>query len=264
MYFLNFRLIGVMLLWALAFNLQAQDDDDQVVLKSPATVKKLHRVDLSMLYFDGKDEDSFIGLFDYAYNLTPKSNIALEVAYLDSDFGRDGGSGIGDTSVTYSYEPNVGLSVKPWVPKKVGSGVSLLLPTGSVKDGRSLDAVLINPFIGGVLILSKSFALSPVLSYSYSLDPIVTGKDIRVLTAELGMVWKGGGDLWVGFYPSYIRDFKANESYVNFTLSVGKMFGSSWGGSINYSDLESFEPGAIPGTTVSFDKTLRVSMHLLF
>jgi hypothetical protein len=122
------------LLCALAFNLQAQDADHQDGTELAASTR--HRIDLSALYLESEVFDSVIGLFDYAYNLTPKSNIALEFTYLDSDFGRSGGSGVGDSVITYSYEPRVGLSIHPWVPKKVGSGISLVLPTGNVKDGR--------------------------------------------------------------------------------------------------------------------------------
>lgn len=264
MHFLSFRLVGVFLIWTLAFNLHAQDDDGQAGSALPSATVTRHRIDLSALYLDSEKFDSVIGLFDYAYNLTPKSNIALEFVYLDSNIGRDGGSGIGDTSITYSYEPTVGLSIKPWVPKKVGSGISFVLPTGNAKDGRSLDSVLVNPFIGGVLFLTDSFVLTPLLSYSYSLDPIITGKNVRFLTAELGMVWKGKNELWIGFYPSYIRDFEVNISHVNLRLSVGKMFSSSWGGSIEFADLEAFEPGAIPGAEDLFDQTVKVSVHFLY
>lgn len=264
MYFLNFRLVGAVLIWALAFNLHAQVDDGQTDSALASTSETRHRIDLSALYFDSDEYDSFIGLFDYAYNLTPKSNIALEFAYMDSNFGKDGGTGIGDTGITYSYEPRVGLSVSPWVPKKVGSGISVVLPTGNTKDGRSLDSVLVNPFIGGVLFLTDSLVLAPLLNFSYSVDPIITGKDVRLLTAELGMVWKGNNELWIGFYPSYIRDFEVNESYVNLSLEIGKMFSSSWGGSIEFADLESFQPGAVPGQIDLFDQTVTLSVHFLF
>jgi hypothetical protein len=264
MHILNFWLVGAVLMWALAFNLNAQDDSFQADSESPAAALNRHRIDLSAIYFASDEFDSLIGLFGYAYNITSKSNIAVEVAYLDSNFGRDGGSGIGDSSITYSYEPRVGLSVHPWVPKKVGSGISLVLPTGNTKDSRSLDAVLVNPFIGSVFFLADNFSLQPLLSYSHSMDPIINGKDVRLLTAEVGIVWMGKKELWVAFYPSYVRDFEVNESHVNFSLSVGKMISSKWGGSVEYSDLEHFQPGVIPGREELFDQSFKLSIHFLF
>lgn len=260
---MKFQLAGALLVYVLAFNLQAQDADVQKDLETTATVTR-HRIDASALYFDSQGFESVIGLFGYAYNLTPKSNIALEFAYLDSNFGRSGGSGIGDTSITFSYEPRAGLSVNPWVPKKVGSGIGLVLPTGNPRDGRSLDAVLVNPFVGGVFFLTDSLALTPLLSYTYSLDTMINGNDVRLLTAEIGIVWAGKNELWVGFFPAYIRDFSANESHVNLSLSVGKMFSRRWGGSIEYADLESFQPGANPVPRDLFDQTVKLSVHFLF
>jgi hypothetical protein len=78
------------------------------------------------------------------------------------------------------------------------------------------------------------------------------------------MVWVGKNEIWGGFYPSYIRDFEVNESYINLTASVGKMFSSSWGGSIEYADLESFAPGSVLGTRDLFDQTIKVSVHFLY
>ena len=257
------QLITIILLSVIAFRLPAQIDDTQPDPDSTDTFDFRHRVDFSAIYLNSEGASDVSGLLGYAYNLTPKSNVSLDVSYLGFSTKGKGG-GIGDTQVTYAYTPNVKMSVKPWVPKKIGSGISLVLPTGKTSSGRSLDAVLVNPFIGGVMRLTDSIFLAPLLSYTHSLDQIATGKQIRLVTAELGVVWTSSNELWVGFYPTYIRDTEADESHLNLNLSVGTMFTKAWGASATYSDLEHFEPGVIPEPKQIFDRSVQLSIHYLF
>ena len=121
-----------------AGNCFAQDDSD-----SSAELKvSRHRLDFSLNYMKAVIDDSLGLSLGYAYNLTPKTNISASVTYLDSRIDKDGGSGIGDTSLAFSWTPAVNLSVAPWVPKRIGTGLGVLLPTGDAADGRSLKATV--------------------------------------------------------------------------------------------------------------------------
>jgi len=80
----------------------------------------------------------------------------VSISYLDARLDKAGGRGIGDTSFVFSWAPTVPITVGPWVPRKLGSGVAVILPTGKASDARSLDATVLAPFLGLVYPVTES------------------------------------------------------------------------------------------------------------
>jgi hypothetical protein len=39
------------------------------------------------------------------------------------------GSGVGDVLIDYHYDPRARLSARPWIPRNLGLGMAVLLPT---------------------------------------------------------------------------------------------------------------------------------------
>lgn len=228
---------------------------------SPLSV---NRLDFTAAYLDNINSDNVTGLFSYTRNLSKNSNLGVRGIYLDSRFRDPGGTGIGDTTLTWSFLPSADLSVQPWVPRVVGSGVSVTLPTGNESQGRGLGSTIITPFIGTVFSLTDTFYISPNLAYAYSVDPIVNGKDVRIAVLEIGFTWVLKSGWWVSLYPGYVKDYEAGNTTTGGRLSAGKVFESGWGLSAHYIDLENFTPGMVPAQDGRFSQVYELSVNYTF
>lgn len=223
-----------------------------------------NRVDLTLAFLDNISSDHLTGFFSYSRKLSSNSKLSLRTGYLDSQFGSSGGTGVGDTSLTWSYLPGSRISVKPWVPRVVGSGISVLLPTGNESQGRGLGATIITPFIGTVITLSEKFYVAPNLLYAYSIDPIVNGKDVRVAVLEIGFTWVPGNNWWLSAFPGYVKDYETDNTTIGGRLSAGKQFDSGWGLSAHFIDLENFTPGVLSTGSTRFRQVYELSVHYTF
>jgi hypothetical protein len=224
----------------------------------------VNRLDFTYAAFDSVSLDRLTGFLGYTRSLSSRSNLNLRVAYVESRFGLSGGTGLGDTTVTWSYLPNFELSVGPWVPRIVGSGVSVMLPTGDESQGRGLGSAIITPFVGTVIPVTDTFSIAPNLLYAYSIDPIFTGNDVRVGLLDLGLSVVRNSGWWVNFYFGYIYDFEAaNNSFGN-RLSVGKRLSNGLGLSAHYIDYESFIPGVAPTTAQQYNRLYELTVSYSF
>jgi hypothetical protein len=155
----NKSIIFTALLGLSAGNSFAQNNSDQ----AENLMASRHRLDFSVSYMESFIDNSLDASLDYAYNLTSKTNISATVTYLDSRLGKEGGGGFGDTSLTFSWAPAVNLSVAPWVPRKIGTGLGIILPTGDATDGRGLKSTILTPFVGLVFLLMTASIFTPPL-----------------------------------------------------------------------------------------------------
>ena len=224
----------------------------------------VNRLDFTYAAFDSDSLDKLTGFFSYTRSLSSKSNLNLRVAYLESRFGVSGGTGFGDTTLTWSYLPNFELSVGPWVPRIVGSGVSVLLPTGNEKQGRGLGSAIVTPFVGTVIPVSETLSIAPNLLYAYSIDPIFTGNDVRVGLLDLGLLLVRNSGWWVNFYLGYIHDFEADNTSFGNRLSFGKKLSNGLGLSAHYIDYESFTPGVAPIATQQYNRLYELTISYSF
>jgi hypothetical protein len=256
----NKVIIFAFLLWLLAGNCFAQDDSDP----SEELMANRHRLDFSLNFLDSAFDNSLGGTFGYAYNLTQTTNFSAAVNYLDSRLDSRGGSGFGDTSLAFSWAPAVNLSVAPWVPRKIGSGLGIILPTGNAADGRGSDATILTPFVGLVFPITDNFYLYPTLSYLWSADKIITGEDISIGVVDLGAGWIPGGRFWVTVYAAIVRDFDTDDSHFNNQISLGLNLSEQWSGSFDYVNSDFFLPGSDSQVGIGIDKQLVLSLHFNF
>jgi hypothetical protein len=220
----------------------------------------LNRIDLTTVFFDTNDTDSLTGIIGYTRNLSFNSNLDVRTSYLDSRFGDSGGSGIGDTTVTFSYLRNEKVSVAPWLPRKLGSGISVTLPTGNEDRGLGLGSTLLTPFLGTQVPITDSIAFTPTIAYAYSTSPIITGADVRIILLDLGVTWVGKSGLWTSLFYGYIRDIEVDDYTTGGRLSFGKVFPSGWGFTASYIDLESFNPGQLPTEDGRFNQVYELTL----
>jgi hypothetical protein len=219
-----------------------------------------NRIDFTSVYVDSVDTDSFTGILGYTRNLSSSSNFDVSISYLDSRYGDSGGSGIGDTTVTYSYLRNEQMSIAPWLPPRLGSGISVILPTGDERRGLGLGSAILTPFLGTQVPITDSISFTPTISYSYSIDPIITGDEVRIGLLDLGVTWVGQTGWWSSVFFGYVRDYEADHNTTGWRLSAGKVFPSGWGFTAHYIDLESFSPGQLPAEDESFNQVFELTL----
>ena len=224
----------------------------------------VNRLAFTTAFFNSINLDKLTGLFGYTRNLSPKSNLNVRAAYMDARFGRSGGMGFGDTTVTWSYLPNYEISVGPWFPRVVGSGIAVTLPTGSVKEGRGLGGTIVTPFVGTVFPLTDTLSITPNLAYAYSLDPILTGFDVRMAQIDIGLTMVRNSGWWGSGFFGFLHDFEVNNTSFGARLSAGKVFGNGWGLSAHYIDIEGFVPGVVPGANSSFNQVYELTVSYGF
>ena len=256
----NKSIIFTALLWLLAGSCFAQNNSDQ----AENLMASRHRLDFSVSYMESFVDNSLDASLAYTYNLTLKTNISATVNYLDSRLGKEGSAGFGDTSLAFSWAPTVDLSVAPWVPRKIGTGLGVVLPTGDASDGRSLDSTILVPFVGLVFPLKDTIFLYPTFTYLWSADKIITGEDVRIGVADLGAGWVSPQGFWITVYSAIVRDFVADDSHFNYQVSLGVPISKQWSGSVDYVDSDFFLPGSDSDFGEAIDKKFALSLHFNF
>ena len=256
----NKSIIFTALLGLSAGNCFAHDDSDP----SEELMASRHRLDFSLNYMKAALDNSLGLSLGYAYNLTQKTNISASVTYLDSRVDKKGGSGIGDTSLAFSWAPAVNLSVAPWVPKRIGTGLGVLLPTGDAADGRSLKSTILIPFVGLVFPFKDTFYIYPTFTYFWSADKIVTDEDVRIGVADVGVGWVSARGFWITAYAAIVRDFDADDSHFNNQVSLGMALSTRWSGSFDYVNADFFLPGKDTQVGNEIDKQFVLNLHFNF
>jgi len=223
-----------------------------------------HRVDVTTIFVDSISSDSANGLLGYTYNLTGNSNISAVVPYLDPDFEQGGDSGFGDLLVSFSITPFSKLSANPWVPRTVGSGVALWIPTGSERDGRTLGSFIAMPYLGLVIPMGERFFFAPQVGYVHSFSKTVSGTNYRVLTAETGIAYIAENGFWISYFPQVLRDLESNEWAIDHRLAVGMMFSPRFGMSFDYVFVDRYSFGSNLPVEAGFDEQIELSLHFTF
>ena len=255
-------IVAVCMLW---YEESCADDTAQGSLANESTKSvPRHRIDLTAVFLDTLSADSANGILGYTYNLTSNSIVNFSIPYLNPDIGVAGDSGFGDTVFSFSYVPSVKVGANPWLPRTVGTGIAVLIPTGNSSKGRSLDAWVISPYLGLIIPLTDRFFFAPQIGYTHSLGKIADGSDLRFAFADLGLGFVAKNGFWFSYFPYFARDFESSEWAINHRFAVGKMLSETFGLSFDYSFIERFDFGNnVPGQT-GFDESIEINVHFAF
>jgi hypothetical protein len=240
----------------------ADDKADSESEESAAAVAR-HRFDISAVFLGGVNGDSINGILGYTYNMTSNSNFSVAIPYLDPDTATGSNSGLGDTVFSFSFVPLVEVSANPWVPRAVGTGISIIAPTGNANEGRSFDTWLFTPYVGLVIPLTDQFFFAPQLGYVHSLDRTVAGTHLRLAFAEIGVAYVSVEGFWASYFPRFAFDLERDDWAIDHRLSLGKMVTEKFGLSIDYVFVERFNFGSeIPNAT-GFDSQIELNVHFM-
>lgn len=262
-HFRKFRLQQQLIIFAVCVIWYRESSADSVTNQAPEPTQR-HRIDLTAIFLDTVSTDTFNAIVGYTYNLSPNTNINVSVPYLDPDTYSAGNSGFGDTVFSFSYVPSVEVGANPWVPRTVGTGIAVLIPTGDASEGRSADAWLVSPYVGLVIPLSDRLFVAPQLGYIHSLDTTADGTDLRLAFADVGLGFVANNGFWSSYFPQLIRDFENDDWAINHRIAIGKMFSRNFGLSIDYSFIERSDFGSnLPGED-GFDEQLELNAHFTF
>jgi len=223
-----------------------------------------NRIDITALYLNTSNLDSATAVFGYTRDLASNMSFTLQTTYLDSNIHGRGGAGFGDSSLTFSYVPNLSVVNSAWLPSRVGTGLSVLLPTGNANERRGFDTTIVTPFTGMVYPVRKKFLILPSLAYAHSFGTPVTGKNIRVGLLELGISYVSPKKFWVGAYPGILHNFEDGRNYTNIRLAVGAQITDRIGLSFDWSETEQINFNFTPGTQAQYTGLWNVNLYFQF
>lgn len=262
------QLIGILIsgiAYLLCSQISLAGDDDRDSRSDGSTrPQPRHRIDISAIFLDSVSADSLNGILGYTYNFTSNSNFNISVPYLDPERGMGGNSGFGDATMALSFVPSVIVSANPWVPRTVGTGVAILVPTGNANEGRSLDTWVVAPYLGFVIPLTDRVFLAPQLGYIHSVDKTVADTDLRLVFGEVGLSFVAFNGFWSSYFPQFVRDLESDKWAINHRFAIGKMLSQNVGVSMDYTFIERFNFGSdLPGEA-GFDEQIQVNVHFAF
>jgi hypothetical protein len=223
-----------------------------------------HRIDITGVYLDNNSSDSVTGAIAYTYNLTDNSNLNLTVPYIDPDLDSGGDSGFGDLLLSYSISPFTRVGTHPWVPRTVGSGFAVSVPTGNADEGRSLDTWVLYPYLGVVLPVTERFFFAPQLGYQHSLGATASDVDLRLMIVETGLGFVAFNGFWISYFPRFVRDLESDEWAIDQRLSIGKMLSRRFGISLDYVAVDRFNFGEDLPAESGHDSLFEANIHFNF
>jgi hypothetical protein len=98
----------------------------------------------------------------------------------------------------------------------------------------------------------------------HSLDSIVSGADLRALTADFGVAYVGFIGFWASYFPQFLWDLKSKDWAINHRLAVGKMFTPLFGLGVDYVFIERYAFGSTLPTEAGFDRQIEVTAYFTF
>ncbi|MDX2421817.1 MAG: hypothetical protein QNK43_03985 [Amphritea sp.] len=208
-----------------------------------------HRLDLTIFQIDVAETDFFtdVILFGYTHAFNSSTRAGLMAGVTNTRQPRDsnaGGvssqnqTGLSDTVVTFQHDFSEKMTVSPWVPKTLGLGASVIIPTGDADDGLSIDAWLLALNAGWGFELFSDFWLVPGFGYQTTFSEGDFAVPSSLLYASLPIVWVSDSGFWVGYSYTIMREFEEADWLDDHGVTVGKMFRNGFSISLDYGTLE--------------------------
>jgi hypothetical protein len=244
-------------------NVAHANEADKAVLQKYIP-DRLHRLDLSYTRLDTVTGELDVLLFGYTGALRPNMRIGITggISNYESPDNTDemiDEYGLSDTLVTFQYDPSERLTANPWIPDSAGLYTSLSVPTGDPDGGLGSDLWLANLGAGWPIDFIASFWLIPDIRYEFSFaegDEAIPTDGVYASCAILWLFPFGG---WIGYAPTFGREFETSDWIDSHALTVGKMWAGGFGLSLDIGKNENIGP--VPARD---DRTWLVNMYYQF
>lgn len=246
----------------------AQEDvvaADESALELDPIADPHHRIDLGLDRWGGEDSD--ISTFSLGYTWAPGQQHAanISVNIVDSRLADiEGGDGFSDTVVTYSWAPSEKVTAKPWLPRRFGTGLGLVIPTGDLLDGTGTDMWIAMPFVGWPVTVGKKTVLLPSLAYLRSFSESELSIPIEGVSLQLGVVTVISAKWWLTVLPAVTEELVLHETIASIAVQVGREFGARHGISIEYGWVDDDTISTVIGLGSDFNERIAVRGHFGF
>ena len=239
-------------------------DASDIEAEAIASADPHHRLDFGLEKFGSDERD--IKTFSLGYTWAPGQQHALNinVDIVDSRLGDVEGDGLSDSVVTYSWAPSEKVTAKPWLPRRFGTGLSLVVPTGDLLEGTGSDMWIAAPFVGWPVTIGKGITLLPSLAYLRSFSEGDLSIPIEGLSLELGLVSAIGPKWWITLLPAVTEELVLHETIFSISAQVGREFGTRHGISIEYGYVDDDTISVALGLGSDFNEKIAVRGHLGF
>jgi hypothetical protein len=222
-----------------------------------------HRVDFGLQWYDGAEGDIATGSLSYSWVPLDHHAFAATVLLVGSDVSNAEGSGIGDTRLQYSWVPSAKLTASGWLPKTLGTGFGLIVPTGDAAKGTGEDRWIAIPTLGWVFLIGERFSILPSLQYLHSFNEGSAGEDVSTANLEVGFLYVWSSGIWIKYTPSFFRDFQpVDDTNLDHFLLFGMQFSKIVGASLTLGSIER-PPIQDPSLARSSDQFAEVTLHIV-
>jgi hypothetical protein len=222
-----------------------------------------HRVDFGVQWYDAAEGDSVTGSLNYSWVPLDHHAFAATVLLVGSDLSNANGSGVGDTRLQYSWVPSATLTANAWVPKTLGMGFGLIVPTGDAAKGTGADRWIAIPTLGWVFLIGERFSILPSLQYLHSFGEASAADEISTANLELGFLYVWSSGFWIQYTPSLFRDFEpVDDTNLDHFLLFGMQFSKTLGASLTVGSIER-PPIQDPGLARGSDQFAEITLHIV-
>lgn len=217
------------------------DEEDQATLERYVP-RGAHRFDLSYTHVDTILGNVDLMLFGYTGAFRPDMRVGVTGgvsrfnAPANPSIGFDENVvefGLSDTLVNFQYDPTARITSSPWIPDTVGINASVIAPTGDADKGLGGDFWLGTIGAGWLVDTISHLWLVPAFEYESTFaegDAAVPTHGAYV-SCNINWVFPFGG--WIGYSPSIGREFETDEWVEGHTLTLGKLWSSGFGVSLD-------------------------------
>jgi len=222
-----------------------------------------HRIDFGLQWYDAAEGNSATGSLSYSWVPLDHHAFAATLLLVGSDLSNAKGSGVGDTRLQYSWVPSANLTASAWVPKTLGMGFGLIVPTGDAAKGTGADRWVAIPTLGWVFLIGERFSILPSLQYLHSFNEGSAGEDVSTANLELGFLYVWGSRFWIKYTPSYFRDFQpVDDTNLDHFLLFGMQFSRVLGASLTLGNIER-PPNQDPSLARDSDSFAEITLHIV-
>ena len=243
-------------------------DSEAITEIDPGEVATRHRLDLGLDRIGLSNQSITTLSLGYTWAPGVHSSLLITTNFLDpeglTEDPEDQGLIFGDTIVTYSWAGKQTIFAKPWLPSRFGSGIGLVIPTGSPEKVAGLDMWVALPFLGLVKPVTEKLVLLPTFIYGQSFAEGDLAIPMQMVSLEVGLLYELSEKWWLFYRPTIGREFELSETIIFNLLQVGRTIGARHGISLEFGTVSDEVYSLMVGFRENFNQRITLRAHLGF
>ena len=204
--------------------------------------------------------------FSWLVNPSFRLGASMDLARFDPDDDLNSNAdgvpttrGPGDSTFSVQYDWQERLTASPWVPDDMGTSLAVLVPTGDAEDALGGDTWAASIAVSWPILIEGGWLVNPVINYNFTFNEGELADHIKVGEVGVSLVKLFPSRFWIAYTPSYWYDFDFHTWNFDSHLTIGKMFTTGMGMSLDYGTLaRHFKP------EIRDDRTLLINFYYQF